>query len=331
MGGRRLVIDERYRDSSGIGRYAREVVPRLGLPHASLTSDTVPTSKRDVLNRERLSLRRGDLLYSPGFAAGPTRAEQVVTVHDLLHISHPRGGVAALHRVYYERVLRPAITRSGHVITVSPTSALALREWLPGSVEVHDCGNATSEAFTADGPAADADRPFVLFVGNLKPHKRPELALDAIARTPGIDLVMVTSDRAATLALAAAHGVRDRVRVVSGIDDAELAALYRAATVLLFTSSWEGFGMPVLESMRCGTPVICAQECSSAADIAIHDPASVVIDAGATTDDWADAIVARIDHPSRSQADEAWLASQSWEAVASRVSVVLRDVLDEPA
>ena len=327
MDGRRLVIDNRYDDLSGIGRYAREVVPRLQSTWTALDSQADPMDKKDVLNPARLRLRRRDTLYSPGFAVGPSRALQIPTLHDLLHVTHPRDDSGRLHRLYYERVVKPVVRRGKHVITVSATSARSIAGWLADDdVTVHDCGNGCSDAFTVAGPPYPSAQPYFLFVGNMKPHKRPELAVEILRAVPDADLRMVVRDADAARALAESAGVADRVHVHSQLTDAELAGLYRGSSGLLFTSEWEGFGLPVVESLRCGTPVICDAACDSAAELAAHDPSSVVLPAAAPTSDWAVAAMALLESRTRSAASSDWLDSHSWSAVAARIDAVLAEV-----
>lgn len=322
----RLVLDNRYRDLSGIGRYAREVVSRLTVPWRPLSSAADPMGKMDVLNRARLRLRTNDVLYSPGFAVGPTRALQIPTLHDLLHITHPREDAGRLHGLYYTRVVRPAVRRSKHVITVSGTSAKNIRAWIDDdSVSVHDCGNGCSDAFSAEGPVFEARRPYFLFVGNTKPHKRLHLAMQALRAVPDADLRVVVKDVEGATKLARALGVAERVHLHSDVSDEVLATLYRGSLALLFTSEWEGFGLPVIESIRCGAPVVCDAACESAAELASQDPASVVLPEGSSVSDWADVTLAMFETRTRAVAAASWLDSYTWSAVAARVDAVLTD------
>lgn len=191
---------------------------------------------------------------------------------------------------------------------------------------VHDCGNGCSDAFTLEGSTFTTGRPYFLFVGNLKPHKRPELALQILRQTPGVDLRMVVRDGAEALTLAESIGVADRVKMHSGITDEELASLYRGSVALLFTSEWEGFGLPVVEAARCGTPVICDSSCDSAAELASHDRSSVVMPPGASSSEWAEMANALLVARPHAEASASWLDSHSWPAVAARIDAVLKKV-----
>jgi glycosyltransferase involved in cell wall biosynthesis len=232
-----------------------------------------------------------------------------------------------MHRLYYERVVKPVARRSKHVITVSATSANSIRTWLDDDgINVHDCGNGCSEAFTLEGPVYETQTPYFLFVGNLKPHKRPRLAMEILKNVPEVDLKMVVRDGDGARAMAESLGVDDRVTIHSGLTDDELASLYRGSLALLFTSEWEGFGLPIVESIRCGTPVICDSSCDSAAELAGHDPSSLVMPTGSSAKDWADGARLVLSELRRADASDAWLASHSWPAVAARVDDVLTQV-----
>lgn len=106
-------------------------------------------------------------------------------------------------------------------------------------------------------------RPYVLYANSFEPHKNPQLAVDALAQTHSdVDLVMVGVSSAplteAVIRRAEERGVADRVRVLGYVDAPLLAALRRDARAVLVTSRREGFGLPVLEAMRAGTPVIAS-------------------------------------------------------------------------
>lgn len=312
----RLVVDTAYQGNHGIGRYAAEVVRRLDPGWRPLAEGR---TSRWVA---RAALASGAVLYSPGFRAGPSKARQVLTIHDLTHVRRPERGRGVINDSYYRLVVRRAIRRAGHVITVSETSARDIDEWIDDPhVQVHNARNGCSPAFTVDGPRADLSRPYLLFVGNFKSHKNPALAFQAASAMTDHLLVVVSTDVTAAAAMAKAYGVADRMRVRTDIDDEGLAALYRGADVLVFPSVWEGFGLPVLEAMSCGTKVVycssarAVDELCEGTQFAVSDP----------TD--GDECVARIEQAlSAGFAAPASLDAYSWDSVAVRVREVLRAV-----
>lgn len=312
------MVDNRYSGNHGIARYAREVLSRISLDWLPLESWNRPIPPGDLINLRRLRLTADVLLYSPGYSVGPTRAVQVPTVHDLIHLHGPQGRRTQLYRQYYERVLRPTIERAGHVITVSRTSADDLNEWLgDAQITVHNLGNGCSSAFERAGQTWERARPYLTYVGNLKSHKNPRIVFASLKQLPDLDLVVVTSDSVAAATLAREYGVSDQVTILRGVDDARLAAIYRGSVCHLIPSLIEGFGLPALEALKCGTPVIYYSECASVREICmdgqfpIHEPTRV------------DEMVAQV----RSAMDCAEvslpLGRYSWDAVGAGVDSLL--------
>lgn len=94
---------------------------------------------------------------------------QTITVLDLIHLQSP---VAAKYRPYYDLFLKPLLKRNKHVLTISDTSKAHIERWLDDSgVAVINAGMGSSPEFTLDGPSHVAERPYFLYVGNLRSHK----------------------------------------------------------------------------------------------------------------------------------------------------------------
>jgi hypothetical protein len=116
-------------------------------------------------------------------------------------------------------------------------------------------GNGVSELFFQP-TAAQRSGKDLLYVGNLKPHKNPGPVFAALRRVRDARLTVVTSDVAGVHALSRTHGVEDRVRTVASCTDQQLRDLYASSTALLTPSLREGFGLPAVEALAVGTPVI---------------------------------------------------------------------------
>jgi len=186
-----------------------------------------------------------DLLHCTTFR-GPARSgvPTVLTVHDLAILRTPEA-FPRWHRLYGSSGLRRVLRAADAVVAVSQFTRDelgALTDVAPERVRV--VPNGVDAVFAADGVAAEGD--YVLAVATLEPRKNLGRTVEA-ARLAGVELRVV-----------GARGWGD-VEVegwVGELPDAELAALYRGARCVVYASLYEGFGLPVLEAMACGTPVV---------------------------------------------------------------------------
>jgi glycosyltransferase involved in cell wall biosynthesis len=128
--------------------------------------------------------------------------------------------------------------------------------------------NGVEEQFTRDGPAAEGD--YVLAVGTLEPRKNLQRLVDAVHRAD-VELRVVGAAGWGGVSVEA-----NGVRWLGEVDDAELARLYRGAACVVYPSVYEGFGIPVLEAMACGVPVVTSR---GTAMEEIADGAAVLVDA----------------------------------------------------
>ena len=192
---------------------------------------------------------RLDVLHCPTFR-GPlsTSVPLVVTVHDLAVLRHPdMFNLWTRHysRLYVSRVVRTATK----VIAVSEFTRRELVELLSTPEEkILVIPNGVAPVFTPEGPAAEGD--YVLAVATLEPRKNLARAREAAERA-GVEL-RVAGERG--------WGGVDVNGWVGRVSDEQLAALYRGARCLVYPSLYEGFGLPVLEAMACGTPVVTSAE-----------------------------------------------------------------------
>lgn len=308
-------VDTRWEGLHGIGRYAREVCSRLTVPWRSLELDGSPASPSRALVKTPPGL-----VYSPGYN-GFLRAErQVVTVHDLIHLQTPWPG-RAKYLAYYNAVVKPVVKRSGVVITVTETSRRAISEWLRDpSVEIVNAGIGSSPAFRANVTPSEATDPYLMYVGNLRAHKNVTVVLDAMTRVPSSHLRMLIPERehADARRLFAERGLTERVRLLSGISDDELASHYRGAVATVMPSTLEGFGLPALESIMTGTPVLYWRGCPAVAETVEHRGSAV--EGAHDIAEWADAIESAFIAPAH--IDEL-NHGYDWDATARTVSRTL--------
>jgi glycosyltransferase involved in cell wall biosynthesis len=221
----------------------------------------------------RRASRRADVLHCPTFRA-PLRSPvpMVVTVLDLAVLRHP----ALFNRWNrtYSRITVPRVVRAARrVIAISEFTKSELVDLLgvdPGRVTV--IGVPPLEAFSPDGPSAEGD--YVLAVGTLEPRKNLKRAAEAASRA-GVELRVVGAR--------GWGGVSPNgVRWLGEVGDDELARLLRGARALVYPSLYEGFGIPILEAMSVGTPVVTSrggatEEVAGGAAVLVDplDPASI--------------------------------------------------------
>jgi alpha-1,3-rhamnosyl/mannosyltransferase len=238
----------------------------------------------------------------------------VVTVHDL-HFEHDPSVMGRLDRLTFKTVVPRAVRGADQVIAVSETTkrdVVGLYGISPEKVTVTPHG--VDPAFSPDGPEGGG---YVLFVGAVQARKDP-LAAAGAAAAVGLPLVVVGPEKEPELASA----LRARGADVRGwVEQQELAQLYRGAAALVLPSRFEGFGVPVLEAMASGTPVVLSDD---AALRELAGDAGVYAEAG----DFGAALRRALDDRARwSAAGLERAKGFSWAESARRTADVYRQVL----
>lgn len=239
------------------------------------------------------------------------RGPSVVTIHDL-HFEHDPSVMGLVDRLTFKAVVPRAVRKADHVLAVSERTKRDVVELYgvpPEKVTVTPHG--VDPAFT---PGDGTNDGYLLFVGAVQARKDPLAAL-AAADAAGVPLVVVGPEKEPELA----RELRARGADVRGwVEKAELAELYRRAGALILPSRYEGFGVPVLEAMASGTPVVLSD------DEALREVAG---DAGVYGEP-ADAVRRALADRSRyAQAGLERASRFSWESSARRTADVYRQVL----
>jgi glycosyltransferase involved in cell wall biosynthesis len=305
LGAMKIAIDARKWRDYGIGTYVRNVVRHLAQIDRETTyllfcNPADESALRDLAEnfvpvvdssagyslREHISLPLklrslgAELLHSPHYVRPLLcTIPSVVTIHDCIHLLFPQYLPNRMAFRYARFVMGSAIRNSSIVFTVSEASRADILRFYPSTdpAKVHVVPNAIDAELLVDPGEAERERVreryqirgrFVLFAGNVKPHKNLERLIRAFARVrcqegnEDLRLVVIGDDvsRYASLRRTADEaGVRQEVRFFGFVPHETLAALYRMATVFAFPSLYEGFGLPPLEAMACGTPVVTSR------------------------------------------------------------------------
>ncbi len=286
-----VLIDARKAFDGGIGRHLREtalLLPAelpgwrlsllvdtgagerftaagLGAPafaHVEVTARKYGLAEPATLRRIAARMRP-DLFHTPHYVlpAGMP-CPSVVTIHDVIHLKRPR---TPLHRWYATLRMRTACREARCVITVSHASAADLRRFVP--VEPRRLRVIPNGARIVERPATPVTpNGYVLYVGSLKPHKNVTTLLDGFARTQDDRELWLAGQwqreeryRRDLTARVRAAGLERRVRFIAGFPESSLDRLLFGALVLVAPSWEEGFGLPALEALAHGTPVIASR------------------------------------------------------------------------
>jgi len=223
-----------------------------------------------------LSLRRADLdlIHFPHYNLPLVKPVHfVVTVHDLFPFQFPEIHSGPLPRAVNQMLMRNAVRRAERIITPSAATALAVKQNFPASADrVLSIPEAADDRFQAarnpEGEAAWQVRlgirpPYVFYLGQWKAYKNLPMLLDAfkmLRRThPNAQLVIAGDDpRHPEVRQAAAVLPEGSVVLPGRLPESAVPDLYRGAAVVVLPSKAEGFGLPVIEAMACGVPVICS-------------------------------------------------------------------------
>lgn len=284
-----------------------------------------------------------NLFHSPNFILPPVRnAKTLLTVHDLSFVQHPQGAVDKLRR-WLEKVVPRSLARADHVLADSHSTKQDLIDiYSVSPPKITVIGAGVEERFQPitnetqlNSVRKKHNLPpnFILGLGTLEPRKNFTGLIQAFSQSPvrNTHHLVIAGGKGwlfdDIFAAAESSPVADRIHLIGFVADDDLPALYTLANVFAYPSHYEGFGIPVIEAMACGTPVICANN-SSLPEVA--GKAALQITA-TDTPALADALNRlTTDHSLREQCiKEGFLQAQTfnWTAAATRLLTVYQQFL----
>lgn len=343
-----------YRQT-GVGRYVYELERALratmqpGDSLVALGGKAGPVSRRAPVRiaweqtamAVDIARRRLDAFHGPvNTLPMVLRAPGIVTVHDLAFLRYPQV-VPLARRAWLVGAIRHSARAADRVIAISQHTADDLVSWLDlphdritviplaVSPSIRRLTGAELQVFRLK---YRIERPYVLAVGTMEPRKNLSMLLHAFAairdEVPH-RLVLVgpegwmTGELHATIANLA---LGDRLVLTGFVDDDALGGWYSAADLVAFPSLYEGFGLPVLEAMACGAPVLASE---ASALLEVGGDAAIYAQAGDVSA-WAEAMRGLlVDSGRRAEMSEAGLARAatfSWERTARETWRVYREV-----
>lgn len=249
-------------------------------------------SDRPAIDR---AIGHHDVVYGPNFVVPPSAAARVVTVHDLTCVRFPE--LCEPHTLAYPDLVRRAVDAGAWVHAVTEAVRLEVIDLLGVDenrvVTVHEGPPDRRDGDPVRGRALAGTDDYVLAVGTVEPRKDLPSLLHAIDRLApdhaDLRLVHVGSDGWGTTTFddtLADLGHPDRIRRLGRRSDEELRHLYAGARVVAYPSIYEGFGLPVLEAMSAGVPVVAT---SVPAIVEVAGEAALLVDVG-DVDALADAL-----------------------------------------
>ena len=302
----RVAIDARKLHDFGIGTYIRNLLRQLARidrqtdyillsPAADLdVASQLGPNFRSVLEpspnysfSEQVHLpwvlrrERADVFHAPHYVLPPAvTCRSVVTIHDCIHLMFPQYLPNKMAYAYARAAMWAAVKRSDRILTVSEASKRDILHFFnvpPEKIVV--IYNAIDDHFWLTPPEEEVarvreryqlDHQFILYVGNIKPHKNLVRLIDAFGelRRSGFEelkLLIIGDEISKLPALRRAvhgHKLHKHVRFLGYVSDDTLRVLYRLASLFVFPSLYEGFGLPPLEAMASGTPVVTSNQSS---------------------------------------------------------------------
>jgi glycosyltransferase involved in cell wall biosynthesis len=196
----------------------------------------------------------------------------IVTIHDLIHLIFPEH-YGLKHKIYFRLILKSILSRTQKIIAVSKSTKRDLINWygIENQKIVVIYHGVSNQFRPIDDPRQidifkrqhSLPERFILYIGNRKRHKNLKGLFRAFANFKKFDkdqyyLVISGEQDHETEKLAGESGVKDWLVYTGKVLENELPLLYNSASLFVFLSLYEGFGLPPLEAMACGVPVIAS-------------------------------------------------------------------------
>ena len=325
----KIVFDRRWLGKHGIGRFASEILSRINFSN-SLNIRCKPTGIFDVFFLTfYMLIRRNTIVFSPGYNVPLLFLNRYIFfVHDLNHIDIDSNS-SLLKRAYYNFLIKRACRKALLIFTISNFTKNRICDWAGVSVsKVINISAGVSPEFCLTVNPAKFDFKYFLCVSNRKLHKNEFRLVEAFSKIKlryDMKLIFTGHSNIELKNHISRFNLEDSILFVGDVTDNDLASLYKGAESLVFISLYEGFGLPVVEAMRCGTAVIA----SNIPPIAeISNDSALLVNPFSISDIECAMERMLIDHKFRHELILKGLENSSnfkWENVANKIRLCLHD------
>ncbi len=263
-----ILADGRWSGNHGIGRFSSEILSRLTHTDVIKTGPNPLSIKNFIWQAIQLHHKKNNyrIFFTPGFnPVYQTKLPYVLTICDLIYL-HTPGFKGFIKKIFFEFFVKPSVKKAAKIFTISEYSKQSILTWakIPSDKIINiSCG--ISEIFQPEGQKFNPGYPYLLHVGNTKSHKNVERLMMAFADAninSSIKLLFTGQLTAVIARIIQEKALINRVVFLNTLSENALAECYRGATALTFPSLYEGFGLPILEAMASGIPVLTSNATS---------------------------------------------------------------------
>ncbi|HHU0689547.1 glycosyltransferase family 1 protein [Citrobacter sp. Marseille-Q3906] len=261
MNNKNILMDVSWSNMGGIGRFTDEVSKLLtGISRSILYKNCASPLAPLGLAKSIYQQKNADLIFLPGYIPPLFCSKKfILTIHDLNHLDLSDNS-SFLKRSFYNFIIKRGCHQAYKIFTVSNFSKERIAKWSGVDPDkIVTVYNGVSEEFNINVIPMDLGYKYLLCVGNRKTHKNEKRVISAFAKADiadSIKLVFSGNPSSELEKIIKQYGISERVTFLGFVSEEDLPSLYKGSLGLVFPSLYEGFGLPVVEAMACGIPVL---------------------------------------------------------------------------